>query len=308
MSKSMSRAEKKEFKEKMASCEPVFKLQVRGNNRVLCKYICNVESRDNMVDDPIELTGNNIINNTINFPDQGKYQILGKAYSCNIPGGFLLKNKKIPVYYMSLIYASQLVTGSMFNFFLYFTIDEETSKTLLVPNNYVNRLLSGTFTLELVDAEGFLTYFIKKKKTSVEEEVMESFLEKFELSKTDEEKELLSSEIKNEVEKRLDEYRKFFEPQYLKVDTSRSKTLLKMENFFRNENFNEMISSCLEFTQNKRIEKMGGSSQMKIPKKILNYNDFVNDPSKIDDYVNNLQSDSDSDNDYEDDVNSNDSD
>lgn len=294
MSKSRAKAEKKEYKQKMASYEPVFRLKVLGEDRVMCKYICNVESRDNLYDEPIDLSTQGGV---FTFPDQGKYQIIGRACECNIPGGHLLKNKKIPVYYLSLIYASQLVTGSMFNYFLHFTIDEETSKQLVVPKNYLNRTMSGKFSLEIMDAEGFLTHFIKHKRPVIEDEVIETFVEKFELANTEEEKDALGSEIKIEVEKRLDKYRQIFEPVQLDGRFTRTKIFARMESVFKSEVFDELIKSCLEFTQLQRIEKMGGSKPMTLPKRVLNLKDCLNDPEKINEYVNNLPSDDDSDSD-----------
>jgi hypothetical protein len=279
MSKSKAKAEKKAYKEKMALHEPVFKLQIMGQDRVMCKYIDIIESRDKLYDEPIELPSQNGV---LSFPDQGKYQIIGKACACNIPGGFLLKNKKIPVYYLSLFYASQLVTGSMFNYFLYFTIDEETSKKLILPKDYVNRTMSGKFSLELMDAEGFLSYFIKNKKPIIEKEVVEKFE-----SATDE-------EINTEIEKRLDVYRNMFKPITIEGLLTRKKIFGKMEEFFKSVLFDEMIKSCLEFTQHQRIEKMGGKTPMTLPKRVLKLKDCLDDPEKINEYVNNLPSDSDS--------------
>lgn len=296
MSKRKTKNEKKEQMKSMISYEPVFRLQVMGEDRVLCKYVNMIETRDKLYDEPIELQGPSGV---LNFPDQGNYQILGRACACNIPGGYLLKNKKIPVFYMSLIYASQLVTGSMFNFFLYFTINTETSEKLLLPKNYVNRPMSGKFTLELMDAEGFLPYFIQKKKLSLEDDVIELFLERINQVTTEEEKTNINSEIQTEIEKKLDTYRQLFEPIEINGTLNRKKIFKQFEDIFRSDIFKELIEECLSFTNMQRSEKMGGNMMTKIPKKVLNFKDCLDDPDKINEYVNNLSSDSDTSDDYD---------
>lgn len=285
MSKSKAKVEKKEMQKNIANLEPVFRFQVIGEDRVMCKYVNTIESRDKLFDDPIELEEPGGV---FSFPDQGNYQIVGRACTCNIPGGFLLKNKKMPVYYLSLLYASQLVTGSMFNYFLYFTIDDETSEKLLLPKNYINKLMSGKFTLELMDAEGFLTFFIKNKRPEIEDQIIESYLEKFDLASSDEEKEAISTEIKLEVEARLDKFRELFEPITVTGTFTRIKILKRMQEFFAKPDFDELIKSCLQFTQKERFEKMGGGKQMTLPKRVLNLKDCLDDPEKIDEYVNNM--------------------
>ena len=270
--------------------EPVFKLKVMGEDRVLCKYIGTIESREKLCDESLELP---YPGGVIKFPNYENYEIIGRACSCNIPGGYLLKNKKIPVIYTSMIYASQFVTGCLFNFFLYFTIDQQTSSKLLLPKNYVNRSMSGKFTLELMDAEGFLAYFIKKKKPIIENNVIESFLDKIEQITNDEERDKINNEIHNQVVFQLDKYRLMFEPIPIEGTFSTKKIFTKIENFYRSDDFKELIDSCMEFTQKQRSEKMGGNT-LKIPKRVLNLKDCLDDPNKINEYVNNLPSDNES--------------
>lgn len=291
----MSKQKKEDIKS-LASHEPVFRLKIMGEDRVLCKYIGTVESRDKLYDEPIELPHQGGV---IKFPNEGNYEILGRACACNIPGGHLLKNKKIPIYYISMIYASQFVTGALFNYFLYFTIDQQTSAKLLLPKNYVNRSMSGKFTLELMDSEGFLSFFLKKKRSSIEDDIIESFLEKIELA-SDDEKIKINSEIQTEVEKKLDKYRQMFEPIQMEGTLNNKKIFTQMENFYRSDDFKELISSCLEFTQIQRLEKMGGNTLKKVPKRVLKLKECLDDPNKINEYVNNLPSDNDSEESYDD--------
>lgn len=304
MSKLRTKSEKEEYKKQMAKTQPVFKLQITGDDRVLCKYIFNVEKVEELRDDPIELPHKGGI---LNLTGQGKYDIIARACSCNIPAVYVLKNKKLPVFYMTVIYASQLVTGAMFNYFLYFTIDAETSKSLILPKHYLNKSMSGKFTLELLDAEGFLTYFIKHKKQEIEDQVLESFVDKFDALNNepteivDKTKEDLLTDVTIEVEKRLDVYRNVFEPIPIEGYITRKKIFERMEQVFRSPIFEELSRSCLEFTQKKRIDDMGETT-IKIPKKVLNLEECVNNPDKIDEYLAALSSDSDDSDDVDSDI------
>lgn len=289
MSKARAKAEREEQKRQYESYEPVFKLQAVGDTSVMCKYIGNIENKDKLTDEQITMdtpTGG------LKLPDCGKYEIFGSAYACNVPGSYMLKNRKIPVFYVNLIYASQLVTGSLFRYFLYFTIDNDTAKSLILPKHYVNRRMTGKFSLELVENEGFTTYTVNKKRPQLEEEVMEQFVEEFDKCATENDNITLIQKIKSETEKKLDKYRKLFDPVEITGSFTRRKLILKMCDFFSKADFKEMIELCLEFTEDARRERMGSNLMKAPPKKVLNLKDFENDPSKIDEYVNNMCSDS----------------
>lgn len=287
-SKKSKKELKKEHVEKMMNYEPIFKLQLSQEDLIMCKYVGQIESREKLYDEPVELSekGGVLMLDSID-----SYEILGRASHCIIPGGFLLKNKKLPVCYISVMYASNLVTGGLFNYFLYFTIDPEYAKELVLPRQYVNKMLKGKFTIEVMDAEGFMTWFIKKKRPEIEKKVMIQFVDKFETA-TDEEKELIESQINKEVEKNLDEYRNILEPIQIDGFFSRKKIFEKMEKMLKTEKFKEMTKACLDFTQKQRVEKMGATN-LKVPKKVLKIEECINNPDKIDEYVNNITDSSD---------------
>jgi len=83
----------------------------------------------------------------------------------NIIGNYLLANKKYPVFYLTLIYANQLVSGQLFSKFLYFTPSDDTFELLKQPKQYVNRIMQGKYTLELLSDDDFLATIIEKKNT-----------------------------------------------------------------------------------------------------------------------------------------------
>lgn len=279
----------KMLKQQNLTLEPVFQLKIMGEDRVMCKYLHQIADRSQLYDDPIELKEQNGI---LDLGTNGKYEIVGRACHCRIPGAFLIKNKKLPVYYISIVYSSQLVRGSMFNFFCHFNIGAEDAKILLLPKQYVNKLIHGKFTMEIMDAEGFLTWFIHKKRPIIEENVMLEYVDKFDLATSDEEKEQITSEIKLESEKRLDVYRNIFETIELEGYLTQKKIFNKMIEIMKTPIFKELTESCLEYTQLERAKKMGvTSSALTVPKNVLKLDQFVEDPSKLDEYLN-LNSDS----------------
>jgi hypothetical protein len=283
---------KEEFKKKMSETEPVFRFKVERLGVVKCKQIGYVENKDKLCDETIELetpTGG------VEIDGHGKYEIIGRACICNVPGSYLLKNKKYPLYYVNLLYATQLVSGYLFNYFVYFQVDEETSKKLLLPRNYIGRELRGIMTLELVADDGFVTFAIKKKRPQIEKEIMEKYMEEFD-NMSNEDKCNLEVKINLEVEQKLDFYRNYFEPVTLTEESngyySRKKLLNKIVDIYKSENFQELIDLCLQFREHERRDKMGSDKPFKLPKKVINLKEFKDDPNKIDDYINNLSSDS----------------
>lgn len=291
----MSKAKaKQEFKRKMKQAEPVFRLKLETTSSCICKYIGSIEKREELCDESIELdtkTG------YLQLPNIGKYEIVGKAYSCNLPGAYMLKEeKKYPLLYFNLLYVTQLVTGSLFSTYVYITLDEETSKSLLLPKHYVNKTMRGTFTVELTTDDGFLTFAVNKRKPIIEKEVMLKYAEKLN-ELTEEEQDNLETMINSEIEKELDKLRNWFEPIPLFTEkfsaTSKKKILKKIEDMYSSKEFSEMIDLCLQFKDYERMQKMGSDRPFKLPKKVVNLKDFENNLDKIDEYIDNLTSESD---------------
>jgi hypothetical protein len=277
---------------------PVFRLKPMSDERVTCKYIGYVENADKLTDQPIEFdevnkaTGSKTI---IGLGKCGDYLVYGKASICNISGGYLIKNKKLPVYYMIVLYNKKFVSGGLFSIFLYFTIDDTTMDTLTEPNKYVNRVLTGKYTMELVTDEGFLGELIEKRTPLIEQELMEKYVDEFTDNESDNDR--LMEKIRNEVNEKLDQYRKLFEP--IEIKTTNLKSIIKkMRELIISDIYKDLIVEGLRCREEERKDKNCPDMDYKPPdtKKVINLKELKANPEKIDDIINRL-SDVDSDED-----------
>lgn len=285
---------KKELKnEKNKRCEslyPVFKLKILSKERAICKYIGNGDASKKLLDEPLEIIKDQ---HTIELGTYGRYTILLKGCNCNITGSYLLKNKKLPLFYVTMLYCSQLVAGYLYTIFVYFTMNEQTSQELKVPRDYVNKYMSGTYTMELLSDEGFLSYIIEKKRSDVENLVMEKYFDEFNEASDNKKMELMNN-INLEVEKELDVYRNMFEPVVINEIPKKSALIEKIKSIYSSEKFTDLIKIGLLHREEERQEKYGKKEEdFKIPEKSLKLTDFRNNLGKIDEYIDNLQSDSD---------------
>lgn len=293
MSKKDSKISKKEEYEKKKNEQifPVFRMKILGAERAQCKYLGNVSNENDIMDEGIELT---------TVPEKNphgafavklgvfkKYEVFMKACSCNIVGSYLLANKKYPVFYLTLIYASQLVSGQLFSSFLYFTPDEDILNTLEKPKQYVNRTMAGKYTLELLGDDSFLATIIEKKTPEVEEKVMIEYMDRFE-NATDEEKDALGTEINEKVQKKLDEYRELFLAKEINGTPSKTKTLNIMEQTFRKDIFKELINICIDIRNEERIKDKCPDMTYEKPKRVIDLKLFKEHPEKMEEFLDNL--------------------
>lgn len=298
--KSMSKAKaREEYKKKMRESEPVFRLRFINNNSAKCRYLGTIENREKLSDEPMKLEDDIL---DLVSREMGKYSISVRALSCNIPGTFMLKHKKYPLFYMTFNYTNQLVGGVLFNLYLYINLSKECADSLKLPKNYVDKIMTGNYTIELVPDEGFLTFAVNKIRPKYEMQVQTKYAEIFE-TLTDEEKDKLDQTINIETEQLLDKLRNKFEPIQLIDQTNpensyitKSKIIKHMVKVINDEMFDTLVQLCLEFREYERQQKMGFDRPIKLPKKVIKLEDFKDNPEAIEEYVNNLNSDSESDN------------
>ena len=288
----------KEKSNKRTDMVPVFRIRPMGADKALSKYIGNIDMKEQLVDQPLEMVCDGIDKTkvvgeyTYVVGQIGSYQIITRACICNISGSYIIKNSKLPVYYATMLYEKQFVSGQLFTLFIYFTLDEQTEKELLLPKNYVNRLMGGKFTLELVSDESFLTFLVENKTPEIETELMMKYFDEFE-SADDEHKQIIMKKISEETTEKLNSYRKFFEPVDIPYP-KRTFIVSKMNELLKNELFKDLIAVGLKQREIDRREKSCPDSDYKIPKKIINLKEIKEHPEKLDEIMNNL-SDVDSD-------------
>jgi hypothetical protein len=278
---------------------PVFRLKPVGEGRCVSKYIGNIDASEQLVDQQMEmacdgLDTSKVVNEYLYAVGQyGSYEITARACVCNISGSYLIKNNKLPVYYCTILYEKRFVSGQLFTLFIYFDFDSQTEKELLTPKNYVNKLMSGKFTIELVSDESFLTFLLEKKKPEIEEQLMRVYMDEFNCTDDDSANMDLMKKIEDETTEKLNAYRKLFEPVEIAYP-KKSLIISKMNELFKNDLFDDLINKGLEQREIDRREKSCPDQDYKIPKKVINLKEIKEHPEKLDEIMNNL-SDVDSD-------------
>jgi len=107
---------------------------IRGDNKAKIKPMGLIELR------PGEGVRDDIVKT---FPI--KDQVVGIIYSCNIVDSFLVSTKKLPMFYVSVVYDRPLQKIFLMKLYFYFTIESEV-KTV---KQLINSPLEGKFTVEV---------------------------------------------------------------------------------------------------------------------------------------------------------------
>lgn len=298
--KSKSKLSKEDIKKKNKSLIPVFRVKSKGVDSCVCKYIATIEDKEKLTDDFIEFPENKDADLyggwSMKVCEMKGYDIFVKACSCNIMADYLLKNTKYPLFYVTMVYSNQLVSGQLFTLFLYFTIDDATAKSLKTPKHYINKLMTGEYTMELAGDDEFMDYFVSKHTPEITDKIMIEFLDDFEAG-DDDEKDKINTLIDEQITMYFDEFKKLFEPVKITKPPSRSKLLMEMQKIFRGENMLLMAKYALQLREKERKDRMNPDQSFKAPnpKKILNLKEFRDHPEKLEEYLNNLSEEDSSD-------------
>jgi len=279
---------------------PIFRIKVLNKTSIISRYVGCAKKDDKICDESIEFekelqTSDKDGKLSLDLGQCGKYDLSIRACQCNIVGDYLIKNDKYPAYYCTVLYSNKFVGGYLMTMFLNFTLSKETLKEVSNESKkYVNRQLGGTFTFELKADDVFLSYLLECKTPEIEQELMEKYASEFE-TRDETGKTQLMEQISKELEDRLDEYRKLFEPQPVDFIPTQKKVVEHMVTFFRTH---KLMPDLLRFSVKKkdkdRIDEKCPDQSYEPPKRKYNIKELKENPELIDKMIDNL-SDQDSD-------------
>jgi hypothetical protein len=203
-----------EFKDAL----PVFVMKtINDTNSIKFKYIGWTKTPEKVSGELIEIETdtkmmNRIGKNSYFIGKFGQYDVFARFYMCHLIGDYLLTHDKIPIFYMTIIYERRFITGNLFNYFLYFTMTKESRKELKTPKNYINKVVFGKFSLELVDDTNFLSRVQSEYPECMEEYLMtqNDTLKKKDI--TSEESKQILKEIKEKKVSLINELHDVFKP------------------------------------------------------------------------------------------------
>jgi hypothetical protein len=192
---------------------PVFRLKpVPRTNQCIVQHVAYFNEGDRLHDEIIDIetteTMTQVYGKNIYYVGNiDGYDITARITKCNMLGGFLLSNGKLPVYNLCFSYNKTLVKGYLFNVYINFTIDPSCRESLKSPSAYVNAKLSGKFSMDFDCDKSVL-----EKRADIIQSTLDGTLEKIVAKYMFEEKQLdkYSEEISNVFEKESDSIKTFF--------------------------------------------------------------------------------------------------
>jgi hypothetical protein len=257
---------------------------IRNTNEIRIKFLGNSAIDEKLTKNvPVEFkadyeTVSKYGENTIYFGKHGDYEVKGKIYFCNISDDYILKNDKYPLFYLSIIYEKQFVSGFLFAVFINFKPDEKITNIKEV----INSDLHGKFTVEFSDVDGFTTKILDKVCEKNKEEIMMKYIKEFESldEGTKELNDLLEKidfEIK-EINKNLKEFSKGETlDKYTKIEYIIDNIFLY---YTKNKHFLSMIDAGLNLVDyDRRGQQPEGN--FNLPTKIINMRTVMEHPENI---------------------------
>jgi len=276
--------------------EPVFRLkpQRTDDETAVCeiKLVGYMDEGDNLGDEMIELEtsreeqliyGKN--KHSIGVIDS--YDITVHMYRNNVTGNYMFNNIKIPVCSLQFMYKKNIVTGYLFDIFIYFVLDPFKNPHITTAQSYVNARAVGTYLMVLECEQEMYD----DKDNLINNKI-------FEYSKNEIAKEIASKniniseeEILSMINKDIQEKKDFYNMLLtgIKVKDYKSINRFAYDNFiplYTNKHINGIVQYGLETRSKKRNNYYGAAKdEYKIPTRTLNINDVKNNPELVDKYL-----------------------
>lgn len=271
---------------------PLFKLNPQSDQRAKCQFLGYCDDTAKLTDETLEV--NDIsIEETIKqlLPDMRtiQYSIFGHYKLCYIVGDYLVKNCKIPVQYMQILYSKKFVGGCLFNISLNFNISEECKKKFTDPSKYINVLkdkktcvgtmMDGTYTLELSVPQE--ENFLEKIKLFVLDDILKMHNDQFEKAQSEEEQIAVMENVKTKLNDKLESYKKFFDVIQVEQHPTKKVVLEKFKTIYNNPLFKEMIVYGLNLREQERIKEREAVYDPP-NKNAFNLKELKKNPNKVD--------------------------
>lgn len=289
-------------KQDQLNLEAVFRLKPHRydtEGKADIKFVNYITKTDKLGDEPIELKITEAEKKAFgsNTHFMGKingYDITVSAYYNNIVGNYLIKNQNLPVCSLQFMYSKNIVTGYLFNIFIYFCLDPHKNLFLKDPKSYVGATVNGKYVMVL-DCDPEMTQDIN---TLIHSKINEYSTEDVARDITENNLELTEDELLEKINKDMEEKKTFYKSLIDGVEVKNFKNMKKFvdENLvpvYNNPHIVGLIKFALDVRAKKRIKEYGGvEGEYKIPTRSININDIKNNPELVDKYLG-LDTDSD---------------
>ncbi len=274
--------------------EPVFRLKPYRNqdNDAICdiKHVGYISPTDGLGDEPIKIETTPEENkafgpNTHYMGRLNGYDITVNAYRNNMTGNYLISNNNLPVISLQFMYSKNIVTGFLFNIFIYLVIDKEKNEHLKTPQSYVGARVYGKYIM-VVDCDKELH---DNLNTLLEEKIEEYAMEDI-ANDINNDNNLTDDELVIKVKENIDEKKEFYSKLLKGVEVSNYKNIQKFSDehlvpLYKNKHINGLLKFALDIRNKKRVKEYGSfEGEYKIPERVLKLSDYKNNPELIDKY------------------------
>jgi hypothetical protein len=272
---------------------PVFHLKPKTNTRTQCTLTMYAHNEERINDTELDVNTpqelkEKIGENTLLLGLMNNYFIIGKFCACNIPGSYLLSNSKLPVYYLSVIYNRQFLTGCLFNIFFNFNVDEETKSRLDEPRKYFKAYLDGYYSIKFAPVD---EDFLEQLKSHIQENLMLKYCDEFD-DNDEEKQEKTMEKIMDETDDEIKNYEKFFEERKYESDKfpTQKQVLQNLNSLCDTDIFKKIMSYGLTIREKQRIKEKCPDISYEKPTNIINLKEIKENPNKLDEIMKNRKS------------------
>jgi len=298
----------------------IFQLRIASDDSIRCKFVGSTHLSDSqLTDDIIEIATPEEMKDTVGpnvllIGNIGKYTITSKYCICNISQNYLLSSTKLPLYYLTILYDRQFVSGCLFNIFVYFTMSTKSHSEVTTLQQYNTSPITGIYTIEIVPLDDD---FLTKVQPFINDQVFAKYLDEFAKCTEDGQPEIMqrvTSDIDKLTARYADALKKYvivpvhdtipftYDPSAsptiaegintttynaLPTNVNKNKLLAKLREIAESPEMTELYVLGLKLREHERNATRGidESRSYTIPKNIINLSDIKNNPDHLDDIM-----------------------
>lgn len=288
----VAREKREQLKEQFKNVNPIVRMKPEyGSNIAHFKVTKYIETGTRIDDDILEIdTPQNVINkcgmNSIYICELNEYVAKGKIFICNIPGGFILKNKKIPMYYLRVGYERKFLSGHLFEIIVSYDISDESFELKNNPIKYLKSQLMGQYVIEFMKDDDFMENFEKHMRPKYQDRYLKEFAGTKDVNQmADEEMDDIVKSVSNKINERFGEIKKIMEPITLTQYPHKSVLVKHMRDLCSNEIFIEMVRESILMRDLNRKSEAVETYDPRLPKRVFNIKELRENPDKIDEML-----------------------
>jgi hypothetical protein len=275
--------------------EPVFRLKPvysdAENEFVECdiKHVGYVNQNEKFGDEMVEINTTQVEQqkygkNIHTLGEINGYDITLRVYRNNMTGYYMCNNNLLPVCSIQFMYSKSIVTGYLFNIFIYFVLDKTKNSFLKDPKSYVGARVYGKYIM-ILDSENELNknvnhlYDIMCEKFAMEQVASENL------------ENLSQDEILNRLKDIINEKKTFYKELISGKQIKYFKNMTQFVNdnlipIYNNKHFIDVLKYAIEERNKKRAKEYKAyDKEYKIPEKIHKLTDYIDNPELIDKYL-----------------------